>query len=95
MNSISFLSAWTRRGEGELLTAAVSPVEGFHGVFSDSGEVVGDIGGWFASIVWGKLGPAGVVLCEVGGLGSEYLRRVEEAVRVVSVISRNGSSDWL
>lgn len=80
---------------GRLLTAAVSSVEGFHGVFSDSGEEVGDISGRFAGVVWGKLSPAGIVFCEVGGLGSEYLCRVEEAVRVVSVVSRNGSSDWL
>lgn len=75
MNSISFLVSVDAR-EGDvvgLLTAAISPVEGFHGVFSDSGEVVGDIGGRFAGVVWGKLGPAGVVYCEVGGLGGEYL----------------------
>lgn len=42
-------------------------------MFADGGEVVGDISGGLAGVVRGELGPAWIVLCEVGGLGGEYL----------------------
>lgn len=42
-------------------------------MFSDGGEVVGDISSGLAGVVRGKLGLAWIVLCKVGGLGGEYL----------------------